>query len=232
MQSMEANFAEYISGLTADFTPVVGGDLKQEDFIAIDLSANNPELLKLEQLSSEAFSVFINHNLKVAGKKVAFGGYNEVRKLYQRSQLFNKNVDEFLNRNIHIGLDIWTAEGTDVLAVLDGEIHSFQDNANFGDYGPTIILKHTIEDEQFYSLYGHLSRKSLENLQVGQKVKAQEKIAELGAAEENGDYAPHLHFQIIKDLQENKGDYPGVASKKDLDFYLENCPDPNLLLKI
>ncbi|UAB86435.1 peptidoglycan DD-metalloendopeptidase family protein [Zunongwangia sp. SCSIO 43204] len=232
MQSMKANFAEYISGLTAGFTPVVGGDLKQEDFIAIDLSANNPELLKLEQLSSEAFSVFIDHNLKVAGKKVAFGGYNEVRKLYQRSQLFNKNVDEFLNRNIHIGLDIWTAEGTDVLAVLDGEIHSFQDNANFGDYGPTIILKHTIEDEVFYSLYGHLSRKSLESLQVGQKFKAQEKIAELGAAEENGDYAPHLHFQIIRDLQENKGDYPGVASKKDLDFYLENCPDPNLLLKI
>ena len=232
MQSMKANFAEYISGLTAGFTPVVGGDLKQEDFIAIDLSANNPELLKLEQLSSEAFSVFIDHNLKVAGKKVAYGGYNEVRKLYQRSQLFNKNVDEFLNRNIHIGLDIWTAEGTDVLAVLDGEIHSFQDNANFGDYGPTIILKHTMEDEVFYSLYGHLSRNSLENLQVGQKFKAQEKIAELGAAEENGDYAPHLHFQIIKDLQENKGDYPGVASKKDLDFYLENCPDPNLLLKI
>ena len=229
---MKANFAEYISGLTAGFTPVVGGDLKQEDFIAIDLSANNPELLKLEQLSSEAFSVFIDHNLKVAGKKVAFGGYNEIRKLYQRSQLFNKNVDEFLNRNIHIGLDIWTAEGTDVLAVLDGEIHSFQDNANFGDYGPTIILKHTIEDEVFYSLYGHLSRKSLESLQVGQKFKAKEKIAELGTAEENGDYAPHLHFQIIKDLQGNKGDYPGVASKKDLDFYLENCPDPNLLLKI
>ncbi|SFC73643.1 Peptidase family M23 [Zunongwangia mangrovi] len=229
---MKANFAEYISGLTADFTPVVGGDLKQEDFIAIDLSANNPELLKLEQLSSEAFSVFIDHNLKVAGKKVAYGGYNEVRKLYQRSQLFNKNVDEFLNRNIHIGLDIWTAEGTDVLAVLDGEIHSFKDNANFGDYGPTIILKHMIEDEVFYSLYGHLSRNSLKNLQVGQKFKAQEKIAELGAAEENGDYAPHLHFQIIKDLQENKGDYPGVASKKDLDFYLGNCPDPNLLLKI
>ena len=232
MQSMKTNFAEYISGLTADFTPIVGGDLQQEDFIAIDLSANNPELLKLEQLSSEAFSVFIDHNLKVAGKKVAFGGYNEVRKLYQRSQLFNKNVEEFLNRNIHIGLDIWTAEGTDVLAVLEGEVHSFQDNANFGDYGPTVILKHDFDDEIFYSLYGHLSRKSLEKIEVGQQVKAQEKIAELGAAEENGDYAPHLHFQIIKDLQQNKGDYPGVASKKDLDFYLENCPDPNLLLKI
>ncbi|MDN3595057.1 peptidoglycan DD-metalloendopeptidase family protein [Zunongwangia endophytica] len=232
MQSMKANFAEYISGLTAGFTPVVGGDLKQEDFIAIDLSANNPELLKLEQLSSEAFSFFIEHNLKVAGKKAAFGGYNEVRKLYQRSRLFNKNVDEFLNRNIHIGLDIWTAEGTDVLAVLDGKIHSFKDNTNFGDYGPTIIVEHNFQEETFYSLYGHLSRNSLKNIEVGQQVQAQSKIAELGAAEENGDYAPHLHFQIIRDIQGNNGDYPGVASKKDLDFYLENCPDPNLLLKI
>ena len=119
-----------------------------------------------------------------------------------------------------------------MLAVLEGEVHSFKDNANFGDYGPTVILKHDFDDEIFYSLYGHLSRKSLEKIEVGQQVKAQEKIAELGAAEENGDYAPHLHFQIIKDLQQNKGDYPGVASKKDLDFYLENCPDPNLLLKI
>ena len=45
-------------------------------------------------------------------------------------------------------------------------------------------------------------------------------------------YAPHLHFQIIKKLVNNFGDYPGVCSKKDLKHYLENCPDPNVLLKI
>jgi hypothetical protein len=54
----------------------------------------------------------------------------------------------------------------------------------------------------------------------------------LGLPPINGDYAPHLHFQIIIDMENKKGDYPGVCSSKTLAFYLQNCPDPNLLLKI
>ena len=57
-------------------------------------------------------------------------------------------------------------------------------------------------------------------------------LATLGDATVNGNYAPHLHFQIIDTISTNFGDYPGVCSASDLDFYLENCPDPNLLLKI
>jgi hypothetical protein len=41
-----------------------------------------------------------------------------------------------------------------------------------------------------------------------------------------------LHFQIIEEISNTFGDYPGVCSKSDLDYYLKNCPDPNLLLKI
>ena len=52
------------------------------------------------------------------------------------------------------------------------------------------------------------------------------------ALEVNGDYPPHLHFQIINDLQGNFGDYLGVCSANELDFYKENCPDPNLILKL
>jgi len=48
----------------------------------------------------------------------------------------------------------------------------------------------------------------------------------------NGDYAPHLHFQIIIDMEEKTGDYPGVCSENKLEFYKNNCPNPNLLLKI
>ena len=61
-------------------------------------------------------------------------------------------VDE---RNIHLGVDIWAKEGTKVLAALDGEIHSFKNNTNHGDYGPCIILKHQLEESVFYTLYGH-----------------------------------------------------------------------------
>ena len=57
-------------------------------------------------------------------------------------------------------------------------------------------------------------------------------IGNLGVASVNGDYAPHLHFQIIRDLEDNFGDYPGVASENNIPFYKRNCPDPNLLLKL
>ncbi|PTX44113.1 peptidase M23-like protein [Christiangramia gaetbulicola] len=222
-------FSEFIDGLTIGFTPVIGGDYRQKDYAYIDLSANNPDLLKLEVASSEAFSIFIDEYLRNRKAKAAYGGYNELRTLYNRSELFN-NVAA--NRNIHIGLDVWVPAFSDIISPLDGEIHSFKDNDNFGDYGPTIILQHSSNGRKFYTLYGHLSRKSLETLRIGDKVRAGEKIAELGDFDENGDYAPHLHFQIMEEMHDYTGDYPGVVKKEDLDLFLKNCPDPNLLLKI
>ncbi|MBI6115799.1 peptidoglycan DD-metalloendopeptidase family protein [Salegentibacter maritimus] len=226
------NFSEFLSQLTSGFTQVLDVNLKEEDYIVIDLSENNIELGKVDVSSSRAFSNYITEYLNSFGKKVAFGGYSEVRKLYRRSELFTASEDEDSNRNIHLGLDFWADAHTDVLAVLDGKIHSFNDNNNFGDYGPTIIIEHSFQEKKFYSLYGHLSRASLENLKSEMPIKKGEKIGELGTAEENGDYAPHLHFQIIEDLDEKIGDFPGVTSRKDLDFYLQNCPDPNYLLKL
>ena len=54
----------------------------------------------------------------------------------------------------------------------------------------------------------------------------------VGYSEVNGDYAPHLHFQIIKNIENFEGDYPGVTSQNNLAFYRANCPDPNLVLKL
>ena len=223
------SFSEFLNKLTSGFTPVIGGEYPKEDYAYIDLSQNNRDLLKLEVASSKAFSIFVDEYLRNKNKKAAYGGYNELRTLYNRSELFNNTE---ANRNIHIGLDVWVPAYSEIISPLDGKIHSFKDNDNFGDYGPTIILEHTFDDRTFFTLYGHLSRKSLQNLSPGAEVKAGDKIAELGNFEENGDYAPHLHFQIMEDMQDYTGDYPGVVKKEDLDHYLKNCPDPNLLLKI
>ena len=150
--------------------------------------------------------------------------------MYKRSTVFKNDIAD--ERNIHIGLDLWVKAGTAVLAALDGKIHSFQHNAALGDYGPTIILEHTIKQLKFHTLYGHLSERSLVEKKVGQTIQKGELIAELGAPPINGDYAPHLHFQIIIDMEGKTGDYPGVCNEKMLSFYNSNCPDPNLLLKI
>jgi hypothetical protein len=50
-------------------------------------------------------------------------------------------------------------------SALDGTLHSFNFNAGFGDYGPTIILEHNVENQTFI-LYGHLSLDSLEDPNV------------------------------------------------------------------
>ncbi len=152
------------------------------------------------------------------------------RNLYQRSTHFNNESTE--ERNIHLGIDLWSAAGSSVICPLDGIVHSFNNNTEIGDYGPTIILKHSIKKETFYTLYGHLSLESIENLKIGMPFKKGNQLATLGIAEINGDYAPHLHFQIIKNIGDYRGDYPGVCSQSNLDFYKDNCPDPNLLLKI
>ncbi|MHA6279815.1 peptidoglycan DD-metalloendopeptidase family protein [Salinimicrobium sp. CAU 1759] len=221
-----------LTGLTSGFTPVIDAGFSFDQYRHVDLSVNNTELSQAQLDSPEAMQEYLNEFLRKQGGTVAWGGYNEHRGLYKRSGLFSSAEEEELIRNRHIGIDVWAPAGTAVLAVLDAKIHSFKDNNNFGDYGPTVILEHESEAGKFYTLYGHLQRDSIKDLQVGQEVKQGEQIAALGDASENGNYAPHLHFQIILDLQGNKGDYPGVSSKKELDFYLNNCPDPNLLLKI
>ncbi|CAM3669142.1 peptidoglycan DD-metalloendopeptidase family protein [Flavobacterium gelidilacus] len=209
---------------------VIDSSIDYKDYVALDLSATHTDQLDLNLTDAIVFEEFIENHLSNNNAKVAFGGYLETRNLYRRSEVFKNEITD--ERNIHIGLDLWIKAGTSVLAALDGKIHSFQDNTALGDYGPTIILEHTIENITFYTLYGHLSSESLKGKAVGQIVKKGNLIAFLGAPPINGDYAPHLHFQIIKDLQEKSGDYPGVCSKKEVSFYTNNCTDPNFLLKI
>ena len=209
---------------------VIDSSIDSKDYVPLDLSIFNADLSQLDLGNAIDFEKYIENYLAVNQAHIAFGGYNEERNLYKRSAVFNDN--EIEERNIHIGLDLWIKAGTPVLAALDGTIHSFNYNVGLGDYGPTIILKHQLENQTFYTLYGHLSMESISEIEVGATFKKGHKLATLGSSAINGDYSPHLHFQIIKNIGNYFGDYPGVCSKNDLNYYLENCPDPNILLKI
>lgn len=224
-------FSVFLNELNPQGIHVLDKSIPISKYIPIDLSIKNELLNKVNVASSSSLEDFLIAHIKTNKGDVAFGGYNEIRNLYQRSTHFNQ-LDAESERNIHLGIDLWAPVKTVIYAPLNGTIHSFKNNANYGDYGPTIILKHNINPYTFYTLYGHLSLDSLTKLKVGQKVLEGDPIAILGDASINGDYPPHLHFQIIKDIQNYKGDYPGVCSKKDLNFYLNNCPDPNTLLKL
>lgn len=209
---------------------VIDPSVSIASYVPIDLSINNHALATFNLKTAADYEAYLNRYLNEHNGKVAYGGYLEHRNLYERSTIFTNSVSE--ERNIHIGLDLWIAAGTKVLAALDGHVHSFQNNNNLGDYGPTIILSHVLKNHSFYTLYGHLSLESIASLKIGQKVTKSEPIATLGASHVNGDYAPHLHFQIIKELGNYQGDYPGVCSSNNVNYYRENCPDPKLLLNL
>ena len=210
---------------------IIAPSVDFSSYTPIDLTDNNKELDEFDIECSMSWSKYLKNFLKSRHKSIAFGGYLERRSLYKRSKHFNK-AGSLIGRNIHLGIDLWCETDTPVLAVFDGLIHSFSDNTNFGDYGPTIVLKHCIKDVVFYSLYGHLSRSSIKSLIKNTQITQGQVIGNIGCSDINGDYAPHLHFQIIKDIQGYLGDYPGVSSEIDLPFYIENCPNPNLILKL
>ncbi|WP_300377874.1 peptidoglycan DD-metalloendopeptidase family protein [Henriciella sp.] len=155
---------------------------------------------------------------------IHMGGYGEERAIYD-THVFAPAGEE--PRTVHLGLDIFAPAQTPVFAPLDGTVHSLQRNDNPKDYGPTLILEHAINPElTIYTLYGHLAADVLDALHAGKNVTAGHQIAALGAQDVNGGWAPHLHFQVILDLQGRTGDYPGVAKRSDAADWLQRCPDP------
>jgi len=224
------DFSKFVNNISLKPLRVLDASIPKSKYIPIDLSESNKTLHTVDVSSSSKLEVFVNNYIKKHDAFVAYGGYLEVRNIYKRSNHFNNQAEE--ERNIHLGIDLWWETETPIYTPLEGIVHSFKNNTNYGDYGPTIILKHAVDNVEFYTLYGHLSLASIKNIEVGESFKKGDKMAALGDASVNGDYPPHLHFQIIKDVQNFKGDYPGVCSKNDLEFYKENCPNPDLLLKL
>ncbi|MDO5970594.1 peptidoglycan DD-metalloendopeptidase family protein [Flavivirga aquimarina] len=222
-------FSKFLNSINSEPFRVLDANIPSSKYVSIDLSESNQTLNSIDMSSSVKLGTYIDSHIKEHGGLVAYGGYLEVRNIYKRSDHFKSQSQE--GRNIHLGVDLWSNAETPIYTPLDATVHSFNNNSNYGDYGPTIILKHIISEVVFYTLYGHLSMASIKNLKIGKPFKQGDKIGELGDASVNGDYPPHLHFQIIKDIQKFIGDYPGVCSKEDSGFYVNNCPNPDVLLK-
>jgi len=208
--------------ISKQVSPILGNALQEYDCQAIDLSSKNLLNLNIDPDDPSSFADFIfQHQLRI-------GGYLEERNLYKRSAGFGKGD---LERNIHLGIDIWKESGTALYAPLSGTVISVHDNVGLADYGPTLIIEHQTHAQSFFSLYGHLSSHLFELLKPGQDVDSGQLIGHIGTIEENGHWPPHVHVQLIRDLEGNKHDYPGVCAKKDLPWYRLNCPDPSLIIR-
>ena len=213
------------------FHPVIPFETWREKLVALDLSASNTELTDTILEDIHQFSEWINKKITEAKARYAIGGYAEHRTVYSKSRVFD-SIKGREPRRLHLGVDIWSQAGTPVMAPLDGVVHSFAFNNQPGDYGATIILSHRLERQSFFTLYGYLSYSSIQQLQEGKQIKSGEPFAFLGIPEENGQWPPHLHFQLIETMDGWKGDYPGVCPFSEKDNWLANSPDPDLILQL
>lgn len=175
------------------------------------------------------FTAFMEQFRMDKNVRFLMGGYNELRNMYSRSSLFDQKEEP---RRLHIGLDIWGAAGEPVFAFMGGMVHSIGWNDRLGDYGATIILLHQLEGLPFYTLYGHLAKRDIEHLASGQYITRGQEFAHFGEPEDNGHWPPHLHFQVISDVGMYEGDFPGVVRLSESRQWLDNCPDPELIVQL
>jgi len=225
---------EYLRRSAARAAAVLGSNERVSPVHVLDLSVGST-FLGADPAQSElpTLSHLISRELYRAEATIGVGRYNEARLLYQ-SPLFQASQNPTdAQRTIHLGLDLFAPANTSVHAPLAGTVEAFANNRRALDYGPVVILKHATDDgETFHTLYGHLSTASLNKLKMGKEIQQGEEFGQLGTAEENGGWPPHLHFQVIPDLLELGTDFPGVARASERGVWTKLSPDPNLLLDI
>ncbi|MCK0190889.1 aminotransferase class III-fold pyridoxal phosphate-dependent enzyme [Arenibacter sp. F20364] len=208
--------------------PTVGAD----ETHALDLSVSSKWIGHEKDFNDLPFFQYkLNKLQRQHPSKILAGGYLEPRPIYTTSsydKIGNKGRE---SRSVHLGVDFWLPADTPVHALFDGEVVTAVNDEGDKEYGGLVILKHREEGLEFYTLYGHLSVASATRYEVGAKLKSGDSIGVLGNWPENGNWTPHLHFQIMLSMLDYKIDFPGVGYHNQIEVWKSLCPDPNLLFK-
>jgi murein DD-endopeptidase MepM/ murein hydrolase activator NlpD len=229
---MKEDFQKWVNINQYAFHPVVPFDAGRDKLVALDFTTSNKALAAEVIEDTGSFCQYIDRLLQQAGARYGIGGYAEHRTIYDRSRVFDAPNPGEEPRRLHLGTDIWGQAGTPIYAFMDGTIHSFAFNDQYGDYGATLVLKHKLGEIEFHTLYGHLSLADIQSINKGDKVRKGECIAHFGKPHENGHWPPHLHFQVILNMEGKAGDYIGVCKFSEKEKYLANCPDPDGILQL
>ncbi|WP_425987326.1 aminotransferase class III-fold pyridoxal phosphate-dependent enzyme [Ensifer sp. R-19] len=212
-----------------DFAPMVRPDVAKPKVAVFDFSASAPEAARWASLDAAEAEARIA--AQIGSERAAFGIglYGEDRGIYQ-GEAYETSV-EGARRSVHLGVDIFAPAHEPVSAPFSGKVAFIHDDAVPYGFGPTVLLEHEIDGGVcFWTLYGHLSRESVAKLSVGQAIAKGEVFAAFGAAEENGNWAPHLHFQIVTDHLGLGGQMHGVGVRDQWQVWREVSPDPSAVL--
>ncbi|MCP4688028.1 MAG: aminotransferase class III-fold pyridoxal phosphate-dependent enzyme, partial [Desulfobacterales bacterium] len=235
-----ARIAEWLKEKSGEFVTPLVVDLNEKNVHVLDLGPGS-DLPDLDWRPDDPASIThrIHREIRDAGAAVGVGRYKEARLFSPAVKFEFKDGRTPEQQNIHLGVDLFSRRNTPVFAFMDGKVHSFKNNPSsttdttFAGHGPTIILQHeTDEGEFFYTLYGRLDPISMERIEPGDVIEKGERIGWIGDPKTNGGRPPHLHFQIIVDLLDETGDFPGSVGAGMADVWAGLCPDPNIILGV
>ena len=207
--------------------------LNKERVVPLDLSISSQWLGQSSDFNNlDWFNYQLAELQKVQPNKIIAGGYLESRPLYTADTYDKTGNNGRESRCMHLGIDFWIPALTPVHAIYDAKVVVSVNDAGDKKYGGLVILSHQEGGFIFYTLYGHLSAASVKQLKIGAQLSQGDKIGEVGNPNENGNWSPHLHFQIMLSLLSYKNDFPGVAYFNEKHTWQSICPNPNLLFKL
>ncbi len=166
------------------------------------------------------------------GVALGIGPWGEARTVYSGDMFVSKLIED-TRRTRHLGLDLFMAAGTRLYTPLAATVKSVEIEEDPLGYGCLIALEHQPEGcPPFVTLWGHLAHEAMTRLKPGDRLEAGALVAEMGAPEENGGWAPHLHLQISTDTSLSATEILGVGEERYLDVWAELFPDASTLAGI
>ncbi len=212
------------------FAPLMGGDLSDAPVGSLSVENSTCPRDPFDMPAEEAARVGEDFE---DGGRVWLGFYHEPRLIYADAAFRRGPWKASDRRTVHLAVDGFAPAGTPLHAPLDGTVEVAEYRAGRLDYGGVIVLRHETPDgDPFYTLYGHLNPAFMDRLKPGDPVERGVAFCTLGDPDQNGGWAPHVHFQLALTTDGMTDGWPGVGDPNDMVLWRAVCPNPAALLNL
>ncbi|GAB2175353.1 aminotransferase class III-fold pyridoxal phosphate-dependent enzyme [Dongia sp. agr-C8] len=155
----------------------------------------------------------------------AVGRYGEDRSIYDADTGSER-------RTVHHAIDVYAPAGTPVLAPLPGRIAMIGNDTSLDGFGGIVVLEHEQgTPHRFWTFYGHLAPASLADKAIGAPVEQGAALGVLGTPQENRNWPPHVHMQLMTALCFDRAEsIIGLSLRSEWDLWESIFPNPNGIL--
>lgn len=216
-------FMDWIKLNNQKFTlPIVSS----KSFYSLDLGVGSLDLANTLNEGDSSWLKRVSTLMQQQDAEVAVGRHNEVRAIYKEDNFCYQGNDEVIWRTVNMGIEFFTSSALPVSSVYSGKV--FLKVTDTIEHGNVIVLHHEINETlSFYTIYGGLSKSSIESIKLGAEVVTGEQIGVVKAVE--GTTLYNFHLMVVLDWPGAIESVLKVVPYHQRELYKSICPDPWLL---